>query len=154
MRGRRFSAMCTTALEQDRDALAREPLTQFADGSAAMACQAFDHEGDVWLTNGHFMMIAGPIAAFPDEGKIKCPPVVPEILAAVPPTRYAPRIDDDVAHVGPASVNRVYLEACSAKYRVEGVDWRASGPRDPVYGLVRGKVVCVLMGMVRKEGAS
>lgn len=94
MRGRRFSAMCTTALEQDRDALAREPLTQFVDGSAAMACQAFDYEGDVWITNGHFMMIAGPIDAFPDEGKIKCPAVVPEILAAAPSTRYAPRIED------------------------------------------------------------
>ena len=55
--------MCTTAPEQDRDALAREPLTQFVDGSAAMACQAFDYEGDVWITNGHFMMIAGPIDA-------------------------------------------------------------------------------------------
>lgn len=153
MRSRRYSAMCETALADDPGSL-RRPLTQFADGSAAMACAAFDYEGNVWVTNMHFVMIAGPIAALPNGGKMPCPSTFPEILAAVPSTRYAPRIDDDVAHVGPATVERVYLEACSAKYRVEGVDWRASGPRDPVYGLVAGKVVCVLMGMVPKGGAS
>ena len=150
MRSRRFSGMCESA-RSDPAAL-RSPLTQYADGSAAMACKGFDYEGDVWISNGHFMMIGGPIAELPDRAKIRCPPTVPGILAAVPPNRSAPRLEDDVAHVGPATVKRIYLEACAVKYRVEGVEWRASSPRDPVYGLVGGKVVCVLMGFAPEEG--
>jgi hypothetical protein len=142
-------SLAHAALADDPDALQAKPLTAFEDGSAAMACVGFDHDGATWITNLHFLLCLGAANAFPDEYKRPCPDSFPAMLAAVPARSYAPRVlpDEGLVVIGPARVNRLYYEACSVQHAANpvAVTWRSSGPREPVYGLVGGKVFAVVM---------
>lgn len=148
MKTKRTTAMCETAMVENLDALKSKPLTEFADGSAAMACRAWDHEGFVWMSNGHFVLRAGRIANLPQNGKMPRPDAFVDVLAKVPPRSFAPRLvpADGVAFVGPAKVNLTYLQACAVgSGGVDRLEWRAAAALEPVYGLAGGEVVCVVM---------
>ena len=157
MRTKRLTAMCEDAFADAPDALKSKPLTEFADGSAAMACRAWDHDGFVWMSNGHFVLRAGRIANLPQNGKMPRPVEFLAVLANVPPRSFAPRLvpADGVAFVGPAKVNLTYLQACAVgSGGVDRLEWRASAALEPVYGLDGGEVVCVVMPLGPKGGAA
>jgi hypothetical protein len=140
--------MADTAYRDDPDAL-RKPLTEFVDGSVAMACMAFDHDGYVWVTNGHFVLRAGPIESLPRENKMARPDKFVAVLAAMPSRSFVPVVlSDSVVSVGEATINATYYNACGVGRPETGVTWRSSGQRDPVYGLDRGSVFCIITPVV------
>lgn len=129
-----------------------KPITQFEDGSAAFACSGFDHDGYVWVTNGHFCLRAGPTASLPQKNKIRRPDKFPAMLDALPARSFVPAVlFEGRVTVGEAILNETYFNACCAGRDEKRLTWRSSGQSDPVYGLDAGEVFCLIMPIGPKE---
>lgn len=122
---------------------APEHVETFPDGSALFACVGWEHEGQVWITNKHFIACVGPRARAAHGDLIPCPPSFVAALKRLPPRSFLPIQTGNFVRVGKVAVERIYFDTFTEWFG-HVLEWRAGAElQDGVYILREGAIVAI-----------
>ena len=114
----------------------------FDDGSALFGCVGWRHNGEVWISNHHFIACVGSKA--PKGELIACPESFVAALARVPAREFVPVQMADRVRVGKLFIEPVYFHTMMEWYGVT-VRWRAGETlEDGVYVMRDNEVVAIV----------
>lgn len=117
-------------------------VASFEDGSALFGCVGWRHNGDVWISNHHFIACIGKEA--PKGDLIDCPPSFVAALARVPAREFVPVQMVDRVRVGTLFIEPVYFHTMFQWYG-HTIRWRAGEKlEDGVYVLRNNEVVAIV----------